>query len=92
MIRSLSPHEIWLFGSQAKGTAKPGSDIDLLIIAPTNLNVADYMRRARQLIAGNLPNIDLAICTPAQIDEARVGKFPFLLAILKNGIMVYHSA
>ena len=34
LVRSLPVEEIWLFGSQATGTAQEDSDIDLLVILP----------------------------------------------------------
>lgn len=30
---ALDPHAIWLFGSRARGTARPDSDFDLLVVA-----------------------------------------------------------
>ena len=38
-------HEVWAFGSRAKGTAKPYSDLDLCIISatPLSLSVLGYM-------------------------------------------------
>ena len=34
LVDRFDPDQIILFGSQARGTAKPGSDVDLLVIMP----------------------------------------------------------
>jgi predicted nucleotidyltransferase len=36
MCKSLHPAEIWLFGSRARGTARPDSDWDLLAVLDNN--------------------------------------------------------
>jgi len=42
---AVSPEEIVLFGSQADGTARPQSDIDLLIIMPDAASVSSDRRK-----------------------------------------------
>ena len=34
LVARLGPEEIWLFGSRARGCARPGSDWDLLVVLP----------------------------------------------------------
>jgi predicted nucleotidyltransferase len=34
---SWDPHQVWLFGSRARGTATPQSDWDLLVVVPDDL-------------------------------------------------------
>jgi predicted nucleotidyltransferase len=34
LVDHFDPDQIILFGSQARGTAMPGSDVDLLVIMP----------------------------------------------------------
>ena len=51
LVRSFAPERIVLFGSYAKGTAHPGSDIDLLVVANLEGDPVVHLRRARQLVA-----------------------------------------
>jgi predicted nucleotidyltransferase len=94
LVRAFSPERIVLFGSYAKGTARPGSDIDLLVIADLEGDPADHLRRARQLMADVFPVIDVVLCTPeeaATTQDAPIvpAPSPFLLSVLGSGVTVY---
>ena len=47
--------EIWAFGSRAKGTAKPYSDLDLAIITSQSLDLAILAALSDELSDSNLP-------------------------------------
>lgn len=64
LVRAFAPERIVLFGSYAKGTAHPGSDVDLLVVAALVGDLVVHMRRARQLVADSFPPIDVVLCTP----------------------------
>jgi type I restriction enzyme S subunit len=38
--KHIPQHEVWAFGSRAKGTAKPYSDLDLAVISPLSTVLA----------------------------------------------------
>lgn len=53
--------KIILYGSRAKGNFKPGSDIDLTIVAP-NLQLSDLLKMENELEDLDLPyKIDLSL-------------------------------
>lgn len=89
LVRSFAPERIVLFGSYAKGTARPGSDVDLLVVADLEGDPVVHLRRARQLVADSFPPVDVVLCTPEEVAEAPTARSPFLLSILGNGITVY---
>ena len=89
LICAFAPDRIMLFGSYAKGTAHGGSDIDLLVVANLEGNLAYHQRRARQLAADSFPRVDVVFTTPSEVAEAAAAKSPFLLSILGNCIPVY---
>jgi predicted nucleotidyltransferase len=89
LVRSFAPERIVLFGSYAKGTAHPGSDIDLLVVADLEGDPVAHLRRARQLVADSFPPVDVVLCTPEEVAEAPTGRSPFLLSVLGSGITVY---
>lgn len=89
LIRAFAPERIMLFGSYAKGTNHPGSDIDLLIIANLPGDPAFHRRRARQLSADCFPSVDVVFATPEDVLEAPEAQSPFLLSILGSGVTVY---
>jgi len=78
-----------LFGSYAKGTAQPGSDIDLLVVADLEGDLQVHARRAHQLVASAFPPVDVILCTPEDVAEAGTARSPFLQSVLGKGITVY---
>ncbi len=89
LIRAFAPERIVLFGSYAKGTVRPGSDVDLLVVARLGNNLFVQQCRARQLAADCFPRIDVVLATPQDIEGAATAKSPFLLSILETGITLY---
>jgi predicted nucleotidyltransferase len=89
LTRALAPTRIVLFGSYAKGTERPGSDVDLLVISNAAAEPASALRRARQLLAANFPPIDVVLCSPEDAEHADRAASPFLQSILENGVTVY---
>ena len=89
LAAGLGAEQIVLFGSYARGTARPGSDIDLLVVAPFMGEPARHLRRARQLVWGSFPPVDLVLSCPADLAAARAGQAPFLLSVIESGIIVY---
>lgn len=88
LVATMAPDEIVLFGSYARGQGRPGSDIDLLVVAPRSGEPARELRRARQFMAGSYPPVDLLLCTPSEAAGAD-SISPFLRSVLHSGITVY---
>lgn len=68
LLAALDPEEIVLFGSQARGDARPDSDADLLLILPPraqSMPVSDRERVAWNAVRGDpmLPSIDADVFT-----------------------------
>ena len=91
MLQQASPpgSRVMLFGSYAKGTAHPGSDVDLLVVAELPGDTDAHMRRARQLTAGLFPPIDVVLCTPDDMAGASKARSPFLASVLGSGVTLY---
>jgi predicted nucleotidyltransferase len=92
LVRAFAPERIVLFGSYAKETASPGSDVDLLVVADLEGDPAVHLRRARQLVADSFPLVDVVLCTPEDVVEAPTARSPFLLSALEIGITVYRRS
>lgn len=80
-----------LFGSHACGRAKPDSDVDLLVVAETNLprhkRSRDLYRRIRPL---RIP-VDIVVVTPAEASRASRTPVSFVSQALREGKTVYAS-
>lgn len=86
-----SPLKIVLFGSQARGNARPDSDIDLLLIEETDLPI--WKRAARYYKAlGNLtlPH-DILVRTPSEIHEWSAVPNAFLTVATREGRVLYEK-
>lgn len=89
IVRDFRPLRIILFGSQARGAAGPGSDVDLLIVLP---EVADKRRAAieiRRALADFPVCKDIIVTTPEEI--ARRGDLvgTILRPALREGQVLY---
>lgn len=82
-----SPDKILLFGSNAKGTAKKNSDIDLCIV----INTKDKRRLLTDLyynITSEKP-VDFLLYTPAEWDYCINDKTSFAYKILHSGVVLH---
>ncbi len=84
-----SPLRIVLFGSRARGQAKPGSDLDLLIVEESTL--PRYKRAARYLraLVGVFPAKDVVVWTPQEIEAWSQVPNAFVTTALREGKTLY---
>lgn len=56
LVASLHPRMVWLFGSRARGDARPDSDFDILVVLPDDLPERAYGHEAvaEPLVASGL--------------------------------------
>jgi predicted nucleotidyltransferase len=89
LIHSLAPDRVLLFGSRARGLARLGSDIDLLLVGAWNTEPRLLLRHARLLVRHSFPRVDLVLCTTEEVAAAEAGHAPFLFSILESGVVIY---
>lgn len=89
LARAFAASRIVLYGSYAKGTAQQWSDVDLLLVADLAGDLSTHQRRAQQLVSDCFPPVDVHVCTPADLDDARAQRSLFLLSVLESGITVH---
>jgi len=92
-IRSVGdPHKIVLFGSRARGDARPDSDIDILIIEESDL--PRYRRGAayRRALVGLFPSKDIVVWTPAEVREWAGVPNAFITTVLREGKVLYERS
>jgi predicted nucleotidyltransferase len=85
----LNPQEIWLFGSRARGTARPDSDWDLLVIVAdeSGEEFFDPMKLWR-LLRHDEFGADVVVFPRSEFDEDRStpNTLPFVVA--REGVRV----
>jgi len=84
-----SPERIIMFGSRARGTARRGSDVDLLIIEDSPL--PRYRRPVRylQALVGLFPAKDVVVWTPAEVRAWQHVPNSFIATALREGRTLY---
>lgn len=91
-IRAVAePERIILFGSQARGDAKPSSDIDLLIIAQSDL--PRYKRSVpfyRALLGLGVAK-DIIVYTPEEVEDWKTASCSLVAAVLREGKVLYEK-
>jgi predicted nucleotidyltransferase len=89
IVETAQPEKIILFGSRARGDARPNSDFDLLVIKESN--EPGYRRDAPlyHALAGLNVEVDVLVYTPEEVaDWAQVPQ-AFVTTATREGKIVY---
>lgn len=89
VVETASPDRIILFGSAARGEAKPDSDLDLLVV---KTGVVHRRRLAQQIYKGllglDIP-VDVLVVTPEDLAASRNKSGMIIGSALRDGREVY---
>ena len=90
IVDGFHPQKIVLFGSYASGTPTPESDVDLLVVMPTELSeLAQSAVICRQLDYHF--GLDLMVITPENLEQRIKLGDSFLKDIHQRGMILYES-
>lgn len=92
-LKRIAPDaEVILYGSEARGEARPDSDIDILIILPSSQDIRSYIS-SRSEISGRLFELSLdlevdisPLILPRNVWNSR--KTPFKVNVINDGIRI----
>lgn len=95
----LEPHKIVLFGSQASGTSRDDSDIDLLVILDSNAISQTYEEkmakklsvRDRILDISKAIAVDLVVYTKAEYETLEAARGSFVREVDRTGRVLYEK-
>jgi predicted nucleotidyltransferase len=66
IVKRFAPEKIILFGSQARGDARPDSDVDLLVVMPVDGSVVDKRLEIRAALHDIPIPVDVVVTTPEE--------------------------
>jgi uncharacterized protein len=91
IVETAQPEKIILFGSRARGDARPDSDIDILVIKDST--EPGYCRDAALYLALaglNVP-VDLMTFTPEEVRDWSAVPQAFITTAIREGKVVYEN-
>ncbi len=83
------PEAIYVFGSQAKGTAGEGSDIDLLVVGPSRLSRAHRGKYLRSALAASSYRFDILCYTAEELAEECSTPGSFAATIMRSATRIH---
>lgn len=92
-LASLPAREAYLFGSQAQGTSRPDSDVDLAVVTESDIPSEDFQARlshtveVRRSLRRALPGvpIDVLVFSPSEWNRFQTAQPAFAASIVTQG-------
>jgi len=89
MVAATHPQALWLFGSRARGDARPDSDYDILVIKESNeppprRDVPLYIA-----LAGLPAEVEVMVYTPEEVEEWQAVPLAFVTTAVREGMVLY---
>ena len=89
VVAHYDPDRVYLFGSYAKGTMSPASDVDLLVVRPTAVPFRMRGRNVNALLVNVPARFDLLYYTPEEVEEELKDPNGFLATIMGDARLMY---
>lgn len=83
------PTAIYLFGSQARGEATPDSDIDLLIVEPSNIRRRHRGKDVASALTTIASRFDLLFYTPDELSRELAQPLSFASSVMTDGLLIH---
>jgi predicted nucleotidyltransferase len=92
LVEGFQPLRIVLFGSYARGTAGPDSDLDLLVVMPDGTDSAETAVAMRQMLCDLPTPKDIIVTTPQEISRRGHMVGTILRPAIREGIALYERS
>lgn len=88
LVASFHPDQIFVFGSQARGTHRPDSDIDVLVVVPTAEEPTYRLAARAYAVVGPLP-LEIVFMTRSEFDARAPTVTSLPATVLREGRLLY---
>jgi predicted nucleotidyltransferase len=92
IVEAFHPRRIILFGSHARGDARPDSDLDFLIEMESSLPPADRIRAVDRLFAPRRWPMDIVVFTPDEAARQRTSRNSLVTTAEREGKVLYERS
>ena len=90
LVERFDPDQIILFGSYARGSARPDSDMDLLVVMPFDERVrGEKIREVYAAVSGSGVATDVVVYTPERFSEYRDVVGTVVYPAVREGVVLY---
>ena len=91
LVATFDPAEIILFGSRAAGSARPDSDVDLLVVLETDLAPSARRSILESALDRSVFSVDVLLLTPAEVARARNDPHSLVSTAMARGRILYRK-
>ena len=89
LAEAIEAERVILFGSHARGEAHDTSDVDLMIVAKSDLPRFKRSRALYRLLRPYPFPMDLIVYTPEEVERGKQSPLSFVSTVLREGKTVY---
>ena len=89
IVSAVHPDKIIVFGSYAYGTPTKDSDLDLLVIMPSDEPMHKRVLPIRKLLRDFGVPKDVIVYTPQEVDDWKDVSNAFITSIMRKGKIIY---
>jgi uncharacterized protein len=89
IVQAFHPKRIILFGSQARGDAKPDSDIDVMVEMETDLSFYSRIPPVTEIFGLRKWSMDLIVVTPEEVENDRDVNGTLINLVEREGRVLY---
>ena len=90
IVAQFQPEKVVLFGSHARGTAGPDSDVDLLVVMPVTGSRSEAIIEIRTALHGMGVGKDVVVVTPDEFEHDLPGTI--VRHAHREGVLLYERA